>query len=107
MAVIAQVITTFFVFVDMTKMDNMDGMDGMDKYGRYGQSIKRKGVFRKSLPMACLALFAAACSLLDRQLAAQAEAFTKEGGFTERLYRTPDQLIESSSSISSIILRGT
>lgn len=34
-----------------------------------------------------LALIAAACSLLDRQIAAQAEAFTKEGGFTERLYR--------------------
>jgi len=28
-----------------------------------------------------------ACSLLDRQLAAQAEAFETEGGFTERLYR--------------------
>ena len=34
-----------------------------------------------------LALLAAACSLLDRQLAAQAETFQKEGGFTERLYR--------------------
>jgi four helix bundle suffix protein len=28
-----------------------------------------------------------ACHLLDRQLAAQAQAFTTEGGFTERLYR--------------------
>jgi four helix bundle suffix protein len=28
-----------------------------------------------------------ACSLLDRQLAAQAAAFEREGGFTERLYR--------------------
>ena len=27
------------------------------------------------------------CYLLDRQLAAQAEAFEREGGFTERLYR--------------------
>jgi len=34
-----------------------------------------------------LALIAVACSLLDRQLAAQAEAFRQEGGFTERLYR--------------------
>ncbi len=33
-----------------------------------------------------LALIAAACSLLDRQIAAQANAFTTEGGFTERLY---------------------
>lgn len=36
---------------------------------------------------AALALIAVTCSLLDRQLAAQAEAFEKEGGFTERLYR--------------------
>ena len=34
-----------------------------------------------------LALLAAACSLLDRQLAAQAASFQQEGGFTERLYR--------------------
>ncbi len=37
---------------------------------------------------AALTLIAVACSLLDRQLAAQAAAFEKEGGFTERLYRT-------------------
>ena len=36
---------------------------------------------------AALVLLAVACSLLDRQLAAQAEAFENEGGFTERLYR--------------------
>jgi len=36
---------------------------------------------------AALTLIAVACSLLDRQLAAQAQAFEKEGGFTERLYR--------------------
>lgn len=36
---------------------------------------------------AALVLIAVACSLLDRQLAAQAEAFEKEGGFTERLYK--------------------
>ena len=34
-----------------------------------------------------LVLLAVACSLLDRQLAAQAKAFETEGGFTERLYR--------------------
>lgn len=34
-----------------------------------------------------LALIAAACSLLDRQIAAQAKAFETEGGFTERLYQ--------------------
>jgi four helix bundle suffix protein len=34
---------------------------------------------------AALALIAVACSLLDRQLTAQAAAFEQEGGFTERL----------------------
>jgi four helix bundle suffix protein len=34
-----------------------------------------------------LSLLNLCCYLLDRQLAAQAEAFTAEGGFTERLYR--------------------
>ncbi|MGI5836349.1 MAG: four helix bundle suffix domain-containing protein [Chloroflexota bacterium] len=37
---------------------------------------------------AALTLIAVACSLLDRQLAAQAKAFQQEGGFTERLYRS-------------------
>ena len=32
-------------------------------------------------------LIGVACVLLDRQIAAQAAAFEKEGGFTERLYR--------------------
>lgn len=36
---------------------------------------------------AALVLLAVACSLLDRQIAAQAKAFETEGGFTERLYR--------------------
>jgi four helix bundle suffix protein len=40
---------------------------------------------------AALTLLAVACSLLDRQLAAQAKAFETEGGFTERLYRVRSQ----------------
>jgi four helix bundle suffix protein len=36
---------------------------------------------------AALTLVVVACSLLDRQLAAQAAAFEREGGFTERLHR--------------------
>jgi four helix bundle suffix protein len=36
---------------------------------------------------AVLVLIGVAVSLLDRQLAYQAQAFEKEGGFTERLYR--------------------
>ncbi len=33
-----------------------------------------------------LQLISTACKLLDRQIAAQADAFQREGGFTERLY---------------------
>jgi len=40
---------------------------------------------------AALALLNLCCYLLDRQLAAQAEAFETEGGFTERLYRIRSQ----------------
>ena len=36
---------------------------------------------------ALLSLLNLCCWLLDRQIAAQAAAFEKEGGFTERLYR--------------------
>lgn len=34
-----------------------------------------------------LLLLSVTCALLDRQIAAQADAFQREGGFTERLYR--------------------
>ncbi|MFI5176241.1 MAG: four helix bundle suffix domain-containing protein [Terriglobia bacterium] len=43
-------------------------------------------------------LLAVACSLLDRQLAAQAKAFAAEGGFTERLYRLRSQRRSSRTS---------
>lgn len=36
---------------------------------------------------AALSLLNLCCYLLDRQLAAQADAFEREGGFTERLYK--------------------
>ena len=38
-----------------------------------------------------LVLIGVACSLLDRQIAAQEKAFENEGGFTERLYRVRSQ----------------
>ena len=40
---------------------------------------------------AALSLLNLCCHLLDRQLAAQAASFEKEGGFTERLYRVRSQ----------------
>ncbi len=36
---------------------------------------------------AALSLLNLACHFLDRQIAAQAQAFEQEGGFNERLYR--------------------
>jgi four helix bundle suffix protein len=71
--------------------------------GRSGQSgphgQKRSTPSTKSTPStfpelaanAALVLLAVSCSLLDRQLAAQATAFETEGGFTERLYRVRSQ----------------
>jgi four helix bundle suffix protein len=41
---------------------------------------------------AALSLLNLCCYLLDRQLTAQAAAFTAEGGFTERLYRVRTQV---------------
>jgi four helix bundle suffix protein len=46
-----------------------------------------KSTYPEITANAALVLIIVACSLLDRQLAAQAEAFEKEGGFTERLYQ--------------------
>ena len=40
---------------------------------------------------AALVLIGVACALLDRQIEAQAKAFTEEGGFTERLHRIRTQ----------------
>lgn len=40
---------------------------------------------------AALVLIGVACAMLDRQIRALAEAFTQEGGFTEKLYKTRQQ----------------
>ena len=71
----------------------LDGQNGLD-----GPSTKStasmpstKNPYPEIAANAVLTLLAVACSLLDRQLAAQATAFEKEGGFTERLYRTRSQ----------------
>jgi four helix bundle suffix protein len=48
---------------------------------------KHQPTFPEIAANGALVLLAVACSLLDRQLAAQARAFENEGGFTERLYR--------------------
>lgn len=47
---------------------------------------QREGTIEEIAANGVPALLAVACSLLNRQLASQAETFQKEGGFTERLY---------------------
>jgi four helix bundle suffix protein len=64
----------------------IDGQDG--QRGQRGQSTSSTASSYPALAAnAALVLIAVACSLLDRQLAAQAAAFEAEGGFTERLHR--------------------
>jgi four helix bundle suffix protein len=46
-----------------------------------------KSTYSEIAANAALILIAVACSLLDRQIAAQSRAFEQEGGFSERLYR--------------------
>lgn len=46
-----------------------------------------KSTYPEIAANAALVLIAVACGLLDRQLTSQAEAFEKDGGFTERLYQ--------------------
>ncbi len=80
-----------------------DGQHGQDELGGHSLSITSMSstlsiMSTQSTPPpqttypelaanAALTLIAVATSLLDRQLAAQAAAFTQEGGFSERLYR--------------------
>jgi len=61
--------------------------------GPHGQKLftpstkPTQSTFPELAANAALVLLAVSCSLLDRQLAAQAKVFETEGGFTERLYR--------------------
>lgn len=52
-----------------------------------GSSPSTSSTYPELAANAALVLIAVACSLLDRQIAAQSSAFEQEGGFTERLYR--------------------
>ena len=77
-------------------MTNKNGRGGRDAQGGHGAPSIRSILSTSSIPCmyaalsanAVLVLIGVAVSLLDRQLAAQAAAFEREGGFTERLYRT-------------------
>jgi four helix bundle suffix protein len=72
--------------------DGRRGQAGQNgQHGPDGQNGQERPVRPATYPEiaanGALALIAVACSLLDRQLAAQAAAFEREGGFTERLHR--------------------
>ena len=68
------------------------GLSGQKQPSRLStKSTMSTSTYPEIAANAALVLLAVACSLLDRQLAAQAAAFEKEGGFTERLYRVRSQ----------------
>ncbi|PKN74083.1 MAG: four helix bundle protein [Candidatus Cloacimonetes bacterium HGW-Cloacimonetes-3] len=82
--------------------DGLHGQIGQDKLGdTLGESIKSiKSIadtpasvtnpprYAEIAANAALVLIGVATTLLDRQLKAQADAFLKDGGFTEKLYKT-------------------
>ncbi len=51
----------------------------------------QNGTYPEIAANAARTLIVVACSLLDRQIAAQSTAFEQEGGFTERMYRVRQQ----------------
>jgi len=64
---------------------------GLGGQSGQGGPSRPQSLYPEIAANAALVLLAVACSLLDRQLAAQAQAFETEGGFSERLYRVRTQ----------------
>jgi len=62
-----------------------------DPMGKSIKSIKsipsKQSIYPEITANAAITLIVVTCSLLDRQIASQAESFETEGGFTERLYQ--------------------
>ncbi|MGA2938375.1 MAG: four helix bundle suffix domain-containing protein [Syntrophobacteraceae bacterium] len=82
---------------DWVREEHGRGLRGQS--GQCGQKGSSAHAYTELAANAALVLLAVACSLLDRQLAAQAAAFETEGGFTERLYRVRSE--KRSSRFSS------
>jgi len=62
--------------------------DPMGKSIKFIKSIPSKqSIYPEITANAAITLIVVTCSLLDRQIASQAESFETEGGFTERLYQ--------------------
>lgn len=77
------------------------GLGGVKTMSTLSTPLSTPSTFPELAANATLVLLAVACSLLDRQLAAQAKAFETEGGFTERLYRVRTQKRSTSSPKST------
>lgn len=60
-----------------------------DQFALWTRDLEKRhqGTIPEIAANGVLALLAATCSLLDKQISSQAKAFEQEGGFTERLYR--------------------
>lgn len=92
-ALVARRCTTADAVADWVReVHGPDGQNGPDgPLNLRAPSMKSISSMRSSYAEiaanAALVLIGVACALLDRQIAAQAAAFTEEGGFTERLYR--------------------
>jgi len=70
-------------------LGGQNGLDGQKTLSTASTSstMSTTSKYSEVAANAALVLLAVTCSLLDRQLAAQAKAFEAEGGFTERLYK--------------------
>ena len=67
----------------------------------FAQWVKRlfkenQGIPEEIAANGILVLLSVACTLLDRQIKAQADSFQRDGGFTEKLYRIRSQARKSS-----------
>ncbi len=88
------------------RQEHAGGRGGLNGLGGQEQppdvtTTSAASTFPELAANAALVLLAVACSLLDRQLAAQAKAFETEGGFTERLYHVRSATRKSQLSAAS------
>lgn len=87
-ALIAQRCTTADAVAEwIREVHGQDGLHGRDGHRNAASIESIKSTYPEIAANAALVLIGVASALLDRQVAAQAAAFTEEGGFTERLHR--------------------
>jgi four helix bundle suffix protein len=77
------------VAVWVREVRGRDGRDGQrgDEVSSNESMPSSKSISSEIAANAALVLIGVACALLDRQIEAQAAAFTRDGGFTERMHR--------------------